>query len=101
MSMRPQQSLGATPQDRVVGAVHEEVLAEMAASLGRAGKTLETRLARLKEAAPEEKDVALRSAAEAAHHYFIQRELCGLRDHRAVIKDYAIPGAVLARMGAK
>ena len=100
MSLRPPQNLGETPQERALGAFHEDVLAEKAASLGRAGRALATRLALLKEAAPEERETALKSAAEAAHHYFIQRELCGFRDHRAIIKDYAIPGAVLARMGA-
>ncbi|WP_348639918.1 DUF6665 family protein, partial [Mesorhizobium sp. M7A.F.Ca.US.001.04.1.1] len=33
--------------------------------------------------------------------YFIQRELCGLRKHDAVIREYNIPKAVLARLGAK
>ncbi|WP_348630558.1 DUF6665 family protein, partial [Mesorhizobium sp. M7A.F.Ca.CA.004.02.1.1] len=33
--------------------------------------------------------------------YFIQRELCGLRKHDAVIREYNIPRAVLARLGAK
>jgi hypothetical protein len=32
--------------------------------------------------------------------YFIQRELCGLRDQRDVIREYRIPNEVLMRLGA-
>jgi hypothetical protein len=39
-------------------------------------------------------------AAQAVYAYFIQRELCGLRRHRDVIREYAIPDEVLARLGA-
>jgi hypothetical protein len=79
-----------------------EILAEKAASLGRAGKGVEIALARLRENEDGEQRAALlKAAAEAVHAYFIQRELCGLRKHEAVIRDYGIPGAVLARLGAR
>ncbi|WP_367161450.1 DUF6665 family protein, partial [Mesorhizobium sp.] len=42
----------------------------------------------------------LKEAAAAVHAYFIQRELCGLRKHDAVIREYDIPRAVLVRLGA-
>jgi hypothetical protein len=29
----------------------------------------------------------------------VQRECCGLRDSRAVMRDYAVPAEVQARMG--
>ncbi|MCO6387697.1 DUF6665 family protein [Aliihoeflea sp. 40Bstr573] len=79
-----------------------ELAGEMASSLGRAGDRVVAALAAL--AAHEERDaqraVLLKTAAEAVHAYFIQRELIGLRRHHDAIADYAIPGEVLARLGA-
>jgi hypothetical protein len=43
----------------------------------------------------------LDAAADAAHCYLIQRELCGLRDHRGAIEDYQIPAKVMARVGVQ
>ena len=40
------------------------------------------------------------TAARAVHHYFIQRELSGLRRHDDAIRDLAIPREVLVRLGA-
>ena len=103
MSLRMPQNLD--PQhglDHALDAFHHEVLAEKAAALGRAGKVLEKQLLLLKacvDVAAE--DALLSTAADAAHHYFIQRELCGLYAHQSVIDDYAIPRTVLARVGAK
>lgn len=77
-----------------------EILAEKAASLGRAGEQMEAALVRLREAGEEEHGVLLKAAARAVHAYFIQRELCGLSRHDAAIREYAIPKAVLARLGA-
>ncbi len=42
----------------------------------------------------------LKAAATAVWKYFIQREMCGMRDHRWVINDYGITGEVLVRLGA-
>ncbi len=39
-------------------------------------------------------------AADAVWGLFIQREICGLRNNRDIIKRYAIPGEVLSRVGA-
>jgi len=79
-----------------------EILAEKASSLGRAGHTVETTLRRLKELDPAAPDraQAVRSAAKAVYHYFIQRELCGFRNHADPIRHYAIPKEVLVRLGA-
>jgi hypothetical protein len=88
--------------DKALDAFHHEVLAEKAAALGRAGRLLEKQLMLLKACADvATEDALLGNAADAAHHYFIQRELCGLFAHQSVIDDYAIPRAVLARIGAK
>jgi hypothetical protein len=48
----------------------------------------------------EERIALLRKAAKAVWYYFVQRELCGMRDHRWVIKDYGITDEVLFRLGA-
>jgi len=79
-----------------------EILAEKASSLGRAGHNVETALRTLNEldpAAPE-RPQAVRSAAKAVYHYFIQRELCGFRNHAGPIRQYGIPKEVLVRLGA-
>lgn len=79
-----------------------EIAGEKAASLGRAGERVRTCLAELRAAASDAGDRAalVGSAAEAVYAYFIQRELCGLRRHQDVIREYAIPREVLVRLGA-
>lgn len=79
-----------------------ELVGEKAATLGRLGGKASAALARLNAAAADEADrrALVDAAAEAVWHFFIQRELCGFRDHRLVIAEMAIPRAVLARMGA-
>lgn len=79
-----------------------EIVAEQAASLGRAGAVAESRLALLRETERDSPDrpLLLRAAAEAVYAYFIQRELCGFRRHDDVIRHLEIPLEVLARLGA-
>ena len=79
-----------------------EIMEEKAAALGRAGEKVERCLERLRACEPEaaERQRLLREAAHAVHAYFIQREICGLRRHRDVIREYAIPDEVLVRLGA-
>ena len=103
VSLRLPQNLGSSfPSDDALGAFHKEVLAERAASLGRAGKKLAAELANLRaEPSGLHKSGVVKAAADAAYHYFIQRELCGLFSHEAVIVDYDIPKEVLAQIGAK
>lgn len=83
-------------------AFHHEALAEKAASLGRAGNRLAAELATIAAylAGPAQ-DAAVSAAADAAHGYFIRRELCGLFAHQDVIEDYGIPPEVLARVGTR
>ena len=103
MSFRLPQNLssGITP-DTGVSAFEREVAAEKAASLGRAGKKLGRCLVALRAGEePGQRDRLLHEAADAAHSYMIQRELCGLTDHRAIIEDYDIPREVIARVGAR
>ena len=102
MSLRPPSHLArASAAEAAFDALGHEILAEKAQALGRAGQKVEETLARLGANADEElRPRLLKEAAVAVHAYFIQRELCGLRKHDAVIREYAIPKAVLVRLGA-
>ena len=104
MSLRPPaqyESLSATQLGP--NPLEDEIAAEKAAALGRSGEKVEHTLARLNslERGTPERAESLRQAAEAVYAYFIQRELCGFRRHEAIIREYEIPRAVLARLGAK
>ncbi|TDH38503.1 hypothetical protein E2A64_05200 [Pseudohoeflea suaedae] len=74
---------------------------EQAYSLGKAGRDVEMAIIRLNETSPgsSERDECLWDASDAVWRYFIQREACGVRDHRQAIRFYGIPGEVLARLG--
>jgi hypothetical protein len=80
-----------------------EIVAEMATSLGAAGRKVEAMIGLLEAEGRDSPDrvALLKTAAQAVHHYFIQRELCGLRRHNDVIREYRIPNEVLVRLGAK
>ena len=85
--------------------LESEVLAEKASSLGHHGRQVEKAMAALKafDAAaghPDERLVLVKKAAREVWAFLVQRELCGLRDQKQVIKDYGIPGEVLVRLGA-
>lgn len=78
-----------------------ELVGERAAALGRAGRAVEVALAALRAADPADREALLKSAAGAVWTFFVQREACGFRDQKGVIAHYAIPKAVLARLGAR
>jgi hypothetical protein len=91
--------------DSGFGSIENEVLAEKASSLGHHGRQVEKAMAALRAfdaepGAPEERLVLLKSAAREVWKFFVQRELCGLRDQKDVIRHYGIPGEVLVRLGA-
>jgi hypothetical protein len=103
MSLRPPQNLRTQlTLESGASVLDVEILAEKAASLGRAGAAVEAALGALKSAGPDapEREALLDVAADAVWAFFVQRELCGLKDEQAVIRDYAIPPEVLARLGA-
>ena len=79
-----------------------EILDEKASALGRAGHNVEVALRKLNdlEKSAPERPTAVNSAARAVYHYFIQRELCGFRNHAGPIRQYGIPREVLVRLGA-
>lgn len=89
----------------ITDALDYEVAQEQAATLGRAGRALETALAALNEHdrsgrnADETRRMLVADAGDALWHFIIQRECCGLRDARAVMRDYRVPQEVQNRMG--
>ena len=103
MSQRMSSMWPGLPADSGLDLLGHEILAEKAAALGPAGEKARVALTRLKAHPDSEegREALLKAAAEAVHAYFIQRELCGLRRHDAIIREYEIPRAVLVRLGAK
>jgi hypothetical protein len=79
-----------------------ELLGEKAATLGRLGQKAAQAVARLNafEGEGADRTAVLYAASEAVWCYFIQRELCGFRDHRGVIAEMQIPKEVLRHLGA-
>lgn len=100
-------SLKDTPLD----VLEYELVQEQAAALGRMGRALETALARLREFdaarqfadAPDSTGEARRrlvtDAGKALWMFVVQREACGLRDSRTVLRDYNVPGEVVLYSG--
>jgi len=107
-STMPQRRIKQSPAD----ALADEFGREKASALGRLGRALEAALAALAEfdagylrEASAAKDRQLRAslvaeASVALWHFVVQREACGLRDIRHVLRDYRVPPEVAARMGA-
>lgn len=83
-----------------------EMAGESASSLGYHGRQVEAAMVAIRafDAAgtgtADQRIVLLKKAAKAVWGYFVQREMCGMRDHRWVIKDYGITNEVMARLGA-
>jgi hypothetical protein len=102
MSVRMPSNFGqSSAQESALDLLGHEILAEKAAALGRTGQRVEETLKKLRENSDDEHRAwLLKEAAAAVHAYFIQRELCGLRRHESVIREYDIPRAVLVRLGA-
>jgi hypothetical protein len=102
MTLRLPSGQGGARARTGVDVLDYELAGEMAVALGRAGAAAEAALAALNACGSGDvgRPEALRAAARAVHAYFIQREACGLRRHADVIREYGIPGEVLARLGA-
>jgi hypothetical protein len=95
-----------------VDMLHEEFAREKASALGRLGRALEAALDALARFdAGERRDTSpadarqlratlVAEASAALWHFVVQREACGLRDLRYVLRDYRVPSEVAARMGA-
>ncbi len=104
MSLRMPQSLSSSSRwETGVSVLEAELAAERAATLGRAGRTVEAALAALRDGAPNVADrpTLLRTAADAVWSYMVQREAAGLYDHRAALEHFAVPPEVMARVGVR
>ncbi|MBB3165067.1 hypothetical protein FHS25_005575 [Rhizobium laguerreae] len=106
MSVRPPQSFRQSEQDRNGFNVLEyELMSERAEPLGRHGLKVEAALAALRtwtadHQSGEDHERLLNEASDAVWAFFIQREICGLRNNRDAIQRYGIPNEVIARLGA-
>jgi len=88
-----------------------EIAQDTAAALGRMGRALEQALAELREfdadhprsdaaaSAQKERRTLVTEAGHALWMFVVQREACGLRDSRTVMRDYNVPGEVQRCMG--
>lgn len=86
--------------DTAMAALESELMAEAAASLGRAGTRLERALAALAACpAGELRRELLDAAGVAAYGYVVQRESLGMRDSAAALDLYGVPEEVRLRMG--
>jgi len=103
MTVRPPSIFAPKQQpDALTSVLDSEMLAEKASALGHHGRLVEKALAALRScpAEAEERPAIRSAAAQAVWAFFVQRELCGLRDQRDVIRFYDIPQEVLVRLGA-
>jgi len=92
--------------------MEHEFTQEKASALGRLGRAFESALDLLREFDSRNERETLSSqmrmlrarlvdqASMALWYFAIQREVCGLRDLRRVLRDYRVPAEVIARMGA-
>lgn len=113
MSVRPPSQYQQEDKDPLAAALAQEVMAEKAGTLARLTRKLDEALARLDGAAtraaqaPDDTRLTERhqqrqeEAAEALWHVIIQRELCGLRQHREFLDLMQVPSPVRLRMGPK
>jgi hypothetical protein len=93
----------AAPQPVV--ALDYEIAQEQASALGRLGRALEAALAALSDydcTHPQptaQRAQLVADAADALWCFMVQREACGLRDPRPILRDYRVPAQVQNRMG--
>ena len=106
MSFRPPRLFDrSSASESGLNILEYELMAERADSLGRHGRKVEAALEKLQGWLPQgknavDREALLNDAADAVWAFFVQREICGLRNGRDVIQRYGIPGEVLARLGA-
>lgn len=103
MFVRPPRILDRRPRaDTGLDILGHEVRAEQASSLGHAGRKVEASLRALSDFTGDasERAALADAAAEAVYAYIVQREVIGLRNTAEVIRDFAVPREVMARLGA-
>lgn len=84
--------------------------ADRTSALGRAGRVLETALLALETyeaiGAGDRRGCAVHAAlvqvaADSLWQFLVQREACGLTDHRSVDEHFSIPSIVWKRIGVR
>ncbi|MGH6671986.1 MAG: DUF6665 family protein [Xanthobacteraceae bacterium] len=114
MTLRPPKSYLRTTQ---IAALDYEIAQEQASALGRLGRALESALSALADhdrilsfssgtparpAAGRTQAVRaklVQDASEALWCFMVQREACGLRDPRPILREYRVPAEVYGRVG--
>lgn len=114
MTLRLPESLRRRQSDDPLGEIfREEAEAERIATLARLNKALasslqhlQARARRFHEADPETREEARKrwrrrhaEACEALWNVLIQREICGLRQHDAFLREFDVPRSVHLLMG--
>src|SRR5688500_12101201 len=114
MTLRPPKPPSSDFGKAPISALDYELAQEKASALGRLGRALERSLealaafdAQADEAGadpvrhrdPQRRDALVAAAGTALWHFIVQREACGLRDSRIVMRDYRVPPEVRNRMG--
>ncbi len=89
-----------------LAALEHEIAQERASALGRLGRALESALAALADydrtnlVHDAGRRRLVHDAGDALWCFIVQREACGLRDPRPVLREYGVPAEVYACMGA-
>lgn len=107
MSVRPPQFFRSEEKDPLAAALEQEIFNEKASTLSRLNTSLEKALKRLRAVSDDtsvtedDRLQCLAEAAEALWHVTIQRELCGLREHKSFCDFLQVPREVRLGMGPK
>jgi hypothetical protein len=90
-------------ENKLVDVLKHEVAEEKAGALGRCGRRLERALERFhnQDQAGPNRERLLWDLVERVEAFVVQREACGLRDSRHVLKFYGVPREAIARVGAR
>ncbi len=114
MTLRPPRTNPTNSNEMRESALAYEIAQEQAGALGRLGRTLEAALAALAQhdgrygQAGKAQDLGpvgamrerlLKEASDALWCFIVQREACGLRDQRLIMREYRVPTEVQNRMG--
>ena len=90
-----------------VDALQRELAEERAGALGRCGRRLEDALELFRDhetaegRASAKRERLLWDLVERVEAFVVQREACGLRDSRQVLKLYGVPAEALAKVGVR
>jgi hypothetical protein len=99
------------PIRRGVDLLNYEIVQEQASALGRLGRGLEVALKELREfdalhphagascGARRARRALVSAASHALWMFVVQREVCGLRENRSLMRDYRVPAEVIGSMG--